>query len=305
MQHLQRLRDTQLLLVQKLQTIRAKQKDIGSLIKSKAGDTEEAIRQAKKLKSRIGEYEKALGETETELLELGLSLPNWTHPRSPIGEEERAVTLARFGPAPIPPDARRDHLAVAQYWDLLDNEASTIATGSSWPYLKGALALLETALIQYALSIAIRRGWTPVVPPDVIKQDLAWRCGFAPRDDSSGPSQIYHLQDTALCLAGTAEIPLAALSANQIIPQEDLPRRVVGVGHAFRAEAGARGADTRGLYRVHQFTKVELFAVTDAEGSEEMMEEIREIQAEIASGLGLSVRWVLLLSRAELVRVGG
>ncbi|WVR04946.1 serine-tRNA ligase [Kwoniella sp. DSM 27419] len=305
--HLSRLRETQLLLLQKLSTIRGKQREIGSLIRMGLGDVDESKRQAKKLKTRVKEYESTLAETESELLDLALALPNSSHPSAPVGPEDQAVTLETFGPDPAlkPEDPRRDHVAFATHYDLIDTEASATTTGSSWPYLKGTLALLEQALIQYALSTAIRHGFTPVVPPDVIKSDMAWRCGFQPRDSASSPAtQTYHLASAEassqqLCLAGTSEIPLAGLFADRLFHEEDLPKKVVGVGRAFRAEAGARGADTRGLYRVHQFTKVELFAVSSENASEGVMEEIRAVQKEIAQGLGLSVR-VLDMPTEEL-----
>ena len=293
--HLKRLRDTQLLLLQKLESIRAKQKDVGELIRHGLSDRDDALRQAKKLKTKAGEYELNLGETETELLEIGLSLPNFSSAQTPLGPESNAVEIERFGPELLPANPSRDHLAVAQYWDLVDNDASTTATGGSWPYLKSSLALLEQCLVSYALSIAVRHGFTPVSPPDVVKRDIAWRCGFLPRDEANGPSQVYTLNTEEgtpeLCLAGTAEIPLAGLFANRVL-EGDMPKRVVGVGRAFRAEAGARGADTRGLYRVHQFTKVELFTVARGEAAETEveMETMRTIQTEIAKGLGLSVR---------------
>ncbi|WVQ98448.1 serine-tRNA ligase [Kwoniella sp. CBS 9459] len=335
--HLTRLRETQLILLQKLSTIRGKQKEIGSLIKTGLGDPEENKRQAKKLKARVKEYEVNLNETEAELLDLALALPNFSHLSAPIGEEANAVTLETFGPEPGPGpgtgtepqkfkvDTRRDHVDFANHYDLLDNDASATTTGGSWPFLKSTLALLEQALINYALSVAIKHGFTPVVPPDVVKSDIAWRCGFQPRDSHSNPStQTYHLspsgsgsgsashggsssqqqaqqqqQQPHLCLAGTSEIPLAGLFANRLFHEEDLPKKVVGVGRAFRAEAGARGSDTRGLYRVHQFTKVELFAVTAQDASEGLMEEIRAVQKEIAKGLGLTVR-VLDMPTEEL-----
>ncbi|OCF31500.1 serine-tRNA ligase [Kwoniella heveanensis BCC8398] len=314
--HLTRLRETQLILLQKLSTIRGKQKEIGSLIKTGLGDPEENKRQAKKLKTRVKEYEANLNETEAELLDLALALPNFSHPSSPVGEEANAITLETFGPDTKlkQVDNRRDHVDFASHYDLLDNDASATTTGGSWPFLKSTLALLEQALINYALSVAIRHGFTPVIPPDVVKSDIAWRCGFQPRDSHTNPStQTYHLSPSGsgsgsssdpsvqshLCLAGTSEIPLAGLFANRLFHEEDLPRKVVGVGRAFRAEAGARGSDTRGLYRVHQFTKVELFAVTAQNGSEGLMEEIRAVQKEIAQGLGLSVR-VLDMPTEEL-----
>lgn len=294
------LRDTQRELLQKLNVTRARQKEVGNSIrKSKGHEAGEAKRQAKELKLLIKDYELSLSTTESSLLDLALSLPNFSHPSTPIGPEENARTLETFGPTLIPSDPARDHVAFAQYFSLLDTSASAKTTGSSWPYLRGSLALLEQALISYTLSIATKHGFMPVIPPDVVKTDIAWRCGFQPRDQATNAtaSQTYHLEPTSnsapsLCLAGTSEIPLAGMFADMIIPEENLPQRVVGVGRAFRAEAGARGADTRGLYRVHQFTKVELFVVSSEEESESVMEEMRGVQKEIVQGLGLSVRCV-------------
>ncbi|WWC85183.1 serine-tRNA ligase [Kwoniella dendrophila CBS 6074] len=319
--HLSRLRETQLILLQKLSTIRSKQKEIGSLIKSgiigsNNSHGEELKEQAKKLKKKIKEYEINLNETENELLELSLLLPNFSHQDSPIGSEENAKIIEYLGPNSSSLqkelnidggsiETKRDHVNFSNYYELLDNEASSNSTGSSWPYLKGVLALLEQSLINYSLSIAIKNGFRVVIPPDIIKEDLAWRCGFQPRDSASNPStQTYHLQshkqdEPKLCLAGTSEIPLAGLFANRLFNEEDLPKKIVGVGKAFRAEAGARGSDTRGLYRVHQFTKVELFSVTSENQSEQMMEEIRNVQKEIVEGLGLTVR-VLDMPTEEL-----
>ncbi len=286
--HVTRLHTTALEIRRKLDTIRNKQRDVGQLIRMGGG--EDALLQARKLKTRVMEYEKALMDTEAELQDLVELLPNTTHPEVPLGDESHAVQLERFGPEIIPADPRRDHLDICTRFGWVDSPSSALATGTSWPYLKGTLAILEQALVQYALSISIRYGFTPVQTPDVIKEDIMSRCGFRPRDSSG---QTYHIstspnETSHLVLAATAEIPLAALSADQILPC--LPRRLVGHGRAFRAEAGARGADTRGLYRVHQFTKVELFAVTAEEESEAMMEELRAVQKEIFKGLGLSCR---------------
>lgn len=323
--HITRLHDTALSLGRKLDSVRSKQRDVGNLVK--AGGGEEALQQAKKLKEKVVEYEKVLEETEMELLELGLKLPNETCPLTPVGKEENAIELERIQPSQVtsggtdvtvPKDPKRDHLDLSIQFGWLDPPASAVASGNSWPYLKGTLSLLEQAIVQYSLSIAVRHGWTPVTTPDVVKEDVMARCGFQPRDPSQA-GQIYHLSTSALgthsdqeveeaqqtrnnlVLAATAEIPLAALSANKIIPYSSLPIRYVGVGKAFRAEAGARGADTRGLYRLHQFTKVELFAVTEGDKavSESMMQEITGIQREVVKGLGLTVR-VLDMPTEEL-----
>ncbi|KAJ9102996.1 hypothetical protein QFC19_004554 [Naganishia cerealis] len=319
--HITRLYETSLTLRRKIDSVKHKQRDIGLAIK--AGGGEAAVEQAKKLKAKVAEYTTVLDETEKELMELGLKLPNDTFAGTPVGNEEHAVELERFGREISKADetggadVSRDHLEIAQYWDWVDPPASAIATGSSWPYLKSTLALLEQALVQYSMSVAVDKGWIPVVVPDVVKEDVMMRCGFAPRDESQ-VGQTYYVttsppggEDDApvpttspnLVLAATAEIPLAALSANKIIPLSALPLKYVGISHAFRAEAGARGADTRGLYRLHQFTKVELFAVTEnddsADISGEMMHGIVELQKEVIGGLGLSVR-VLDMPTEEL-----
>ncbi|KAI0308190.1 seryl-tRNA synthetase [Multifurca ochricompacta] len=254
--------------------------------------------EVKELKSDISRLEHDLALVDDELLSLALAIPNDTHPLAPLGPESAAVVLSSHGPEPIPPSPHRDHVSICKDLDLLDLEAGATVTGSSWYYLLHEAALLEMALTNYGLSIALKHGFTPAITPDVIRSEVARRCGFQPRDNVNPPvSQMYHLLSDSpasshpeLVLSGTAEIPLAGMFANRILPVEDLPRKIVGLGRAFRAEAGARGAETRGLYRVHQFTKLELFAVSQASQSEELMEDIRRVQIEIFSGLGFPFR---------------
>ncbi|KAF7290487.1 Serine--tRNA ligase, chloroplastic/mitochondrial [Mycena kentingensis (nom. inval.)] len=227
------------------------------------------------IKDEIARLEASLVPVEETLLSLALAIPNDTHPSSPLGPESAAVQLSIHGPPPIPADPARDHVAIARQLGLIDMESGAIVTGSSWYYLTNEGALLEMALVNYALSVALRHGFTPVVTPDVVRSEVARGCGFQPRDTDADPpvSQAYHIADT-----------------NQDLVLYRPAAKVVGVGHAFRAEAGARGKDTHGLYRVHQFTKVELFAVTTQEQSEQMMEDMASIQTSILSGLGLPFR---------------
>lgn len=253
-------------------------------------------KEALTIKTAISAHYRRLYEVGDRLLQLGLTVPNDTHPDVPVGPESAAITLTTSGPPPMPYASRRDHVAVAEQLNLVDFEAASVVTGSSWYYLINEAALLETALVQYATKLALRRGFTPVITPDVVKSHIAMRCGFQPRDQGDHQVQhMYHLdrggnQHPELVLSGTAEIPLAGLVANKIYDSQDLPRRLVGLGKAFRSEAGARGAETRGLFRVHQFTKLELFVVCDEESSETMMKEMLDLQMEIFEGLGLSIR---------------
>ncbi|KAJ7070823.1 hypothetical protein C8F01DRAFT_975281, partial [Mycena amicta] len=267
-----------------------------------ASAKEAAMAEAVNIKGEIARLEADLASVEETLLSLALAIPNDTHPSSPLGPESAAVELSTHGPVPIPATSTRDHVTIGRQLGLIDLESGATVAGNSWYYLTNEAALLEMALINYALSVAIRQGFTPVVTPDVVRSEIAHGCGFQPRDNSDPPvSQAYHLTSTSqdLVLCATAEIPLAAMFANKVYHDTDFPMKIVGVGHAFRAEAGARGKDTHGLYRVHQFTKVELFAVTTPEQSEKMMDDIKSVQASILSGLGLPFR-VLDMPTEEL-----
>lgn len=265
---------------------------------SNAKEKEETLEEAKELKKEVAELEAKLAALEDQLLTLALAIPNDTHPSSPLGPESAAVILSTHGPDPMQADPSRDHVSVGRALELVDFEAGATVSGSSWYYLLNEGALLEMALTNYALSVALKHGFSTVITPDVVRSDVAQRCGFQPRDPEADPplSQMYHLANHGepsspeLVLSGTAEIPLAGLFANKIIPSQSLPLKVVGLGRAFRAEAGARGADTRGLYRVHQFTKLELFVVAGEDKSEQIMEDMRKVQVEIYEGLGFPFR---------------
>lgn len=260
-------------------------------------EREAALFEASKLKVEVKDLEAKLDAAEQQCLQLALLLPNDTHPNSPLGPESSAVTLSTHGPEPLPSNPKRDHVAISEHFGLLDLKSGSTVTGTSWYFLRNEAALLELALTNYSMSIAIQHGFTPVTTPDVVRYDIAVRCGFQPRDDADPPvSHMYQISPThssspELVLAGTAEIPLAGIFANKVYSSLDLPLKYVGVGHAFRSEAGARSADTRGLYRVHQFTKVELFTVTAAGASEAMMEDMLSLQKSILEGLNIPFKF--------------
>ncbi|EJD52100.1 seryl-tRNA synthetase [Auricularia subglabra TFB-10046 SS5] len=258
------------------------------------------IEDARQLKAAVQEVEQQMDALDSELYTHASLIPNDTHVDVPIGPESAANILSQHGPEPLPASPERDHVQIAKHLNLVDFDSGALSTGASWYYLINEGAQLELALTNYAFSVALKRGFRPALTPDVVKADVAWRCGFQPRDDSDPPvHHMYHVQNSDLVLTGTAEIPLAALFANRVLDGDALPVRVAGLGRAFRSEAGARGADTRGLYRVHQFSKVELFAVTAAEQSEDMLDELKQVQIELFSGLGLTFR-VLDMPTEEL-----
>jgi len=184
--------------------------------------------------------------------------------------------------------------------DLFDFDSGGKVSGQKFLYFKNGAALLEIALVQWALHQAVKRGFQPFIPPDLVRAPVVAGCGFAPRDDEA--TQIYEVSDSDLCLAGTAEIPMAGMFMNDtLIASKELPKRLVAFGHAFRTEAGSSGSENRGIYRLHQFSKVELFAVTraDIDESNKMLDEIRELEEDLFTQLGLCFR-VLDMPTEEL-----
>jgi len=265
--------------------------------KAPKGDME-ARKEGAEVKKLLKEIEPKLNSLDKTIQSLALQLPNASHPHVPIGDETNARVVKILGPKiSSPPPAARpelDHLQLSSPSNFAwtDFPSSSLTTGSSWPLLTNEAALLELALTNYSMSIALSHDFTPILTPDVVRSDVSERCGFRPRDGDA--QQTYFLSDgesvSNLCLAGTAEIPLVAMSAAQTFRQEQLPLKFVALGRAFRAEAGARGADSRGLYRVHQFSKVEMVVVCAEDESDRLLEDLKKIQEEILGGLGLSLR---------------
>lgn len=210
------------------------------------------------------------------------------------------------------PDQERDHMKLATLQGWIDTNANQMVAGTSWPILSGPLAALEHALVSYGMKEACKANFKPIVVPDVIRREIVERTGFTPREGSAG--QIYWLSSDSLqvndkssenylddlALAATAEIPLAGMLAKKIYePKTDLPQQFVASSHAFRAEAGARGLESKGLYRVHQFTKVEMFVVCESADSQAWLEKLRSIQEGIIGKLGFPYR-VLNMPTEEL-----
>ena len=253
------------------------------------------LAEALRIKPLIATIKDEEDVTSERLNTLVSALPNFTHPNVPLVETE----VGRIGSLEEK-EVVKDHVEITESLDILDLPAAAKATGHAWYYLKGMGVKLELALVSYAIEMAVKRGWKLVKPPDVVRTEVALACGFRPRDEQG--DQIYQLSNVtigetgteaeggSLCLAGTAEIPLAAMHVDTTFHEDTLPVKYVGIGTAYRAEAGSRGRESKGLYRVHQFTKVELFAWTSVEQSDTMLEEILQLQRDIVEGLGLYAR---------------
>ena len=223
--------------------------------------------EARRMKLEISATESKEEGLMTEIAHLAKRLPNLTSEETPIGSEPRVVGYINERPASNIDRLWRSHAEIGEMLQLIDLPAAGTVTGFGWYFLLNEAALMEQALVQYALSVAIRRAWRIVSPPSMVYGHMMDACGFMPRDQN-GEQQTFSIHQSpedskpARNLSATAEIPLAAMKAKLVLDEEDLPLKTVGVSRCYRAEAGARGAQTKGLYRVHEFTKVEMFAWT-------------------------------------------
>ncbi|MDX1963319.1 MAG: serine--tRNA ligase [Pirellulales bacterium] len=218
-------------------------------------------------------------------------IPNLSHPQAPIGNDDQANLELRHGPQQPRTFAFQplDHVQLGQNLQLLDFEAGARVAGSGFYFLKNEAVLLELALQQYAVQLLLRHGFTPVITPDLAKTEILHGTGFIPR----GPeTQIYSIAESDLNLVATAEITLGGMYSGQILEEEQLPIKLCGISHCYRTEAGAAGRQSKGLYRVHQFTKVEMFAYATPEQSEQLHQQLCQLECEIFEGLGIPYRVV-------------
>ena len=259
------------------------------------------LEEAQELKKQLSAIESLEGQLNNQIEDLAVELPNLTSDQTPRGDEPKVLGYVNehLNPLSLPHDRTwRNHVHIGTEFDLLDFAGAATTSGWGWYYLKNEAALLEQALIQYALKVATQHGFTVVTPPSMVYSHIASACGFRPRDQN-GEQQVYGVQQSDRdqqkgkpphSLAGTAEIPLAGMKADAVIDQADLPIQVVGPSRCYRAEAGARGVETKGLYRVHEFTKVEMFAWTAQGAEDEAFLSMLTIQTEILQSLGLHCR---------------
>ena len=248
------------------------------------------IAESRRTKELIPEQEAELAAVEGRLREEMLKIPNMTHPDSPIGRDDTEnVEIRRSGSIPDFGFEPKDHVELGESLGIIDFEAGTKVAGSKFYFLRGDAVLLELGLVRYALDTLMRHGYEPAITPDLARDEALIGTGFIPR----GPeTQIYSVEDSDLSLVATAEITLAGSMAGEIVDGERLPIRIAGLSHCFRTEAGSHGRASRGLYRVHQFTKVEMFAFAEPNQSEAIHEEMLGIEEEIFQGLDIPYRVV-------------
>ncbi|MDX6633890.1 MAG: seryl-tRNA synthetase [Solirubrobacterales bacterium] len=241
------------------------------------------------LKQRIESGKEELEEVDAKLGELVLSLPNVPDPDAPEGiTEEDAVVVREVGEPPEFDFEPRDHLEIGTELGLIDMEAGAKLSGSRFAYLKGDLVLLELALVRFAIETARGEGHEPVVPPVLVREEALEGTGFLPGDRD----QIYEIPKDDLFLTGTSEVALAGLHADEILAGDALPLRYCAFSTCFRREAGAAGRDTRGVFRVHQFDKVEMFSFVEPDASRSEHERLLAIEERILGELEIPYRVV-------------
>lgn len=248
-----------------------------------AKPSDELIKEGREIKEKLAGLETELREKEEKLNELMMNVPNMIFDDVPLGDEEDSVVVKTVGDTKT---GAEDHLDYCVKRDWVDFDRGAKVAGTKFYYLKGNLALLENAITQYALNFLIKKGFRFMTVPHMVSSRILTGTGFAPR--TSDQNDGYFVEGEDLALIATAEIPLTGYHADEILDEKDLPLFYVGYSPCYRKEAGTYGKHTRGLFRVHQFNKLEMYAFTTPEMSKEVHEKILALEEEIWQNLGIS-----------------
>jgi len=268
-------------LLTQVEVLRRERNDLTAAAKGQK-PSDEQLAKGRELKDRLAGLEQRLEGLETDYDRLLSAVPNMTFDDVPVGGEDASVEIKQVGGQP---EQGGDHLDFAVKRDWVDFERGARVAGTKFYYLKGDLALLENAITQFALDFVLKKGFTFLTVPHMVNSRTAVGAGFAPRGDKEGNE--YYVEGEDLTLIGTAEAPLTGYHADEIIDEKDLPKLYVGYSPCYRKEAGTYGKHTRGLFRVHQFNKLEMYAFTLPEKSLEMHEQILAIEEELWQAIGV------------------
>ncbi len=279
-------------LLSEVEALRAKRNETAAKMKQKLdNETRQLyIAEGKAIKEELAEKEAKLTEIEAIFNEEIRTIPNYASPEAPIGKEDKDNLAVKFfgGPKKFAFQPK-DHVQLGEELNILDFDAGAKVSGQKFYYIKNKLVILQMALERYAMDVVIKHGFTPFITPDIAKEEVLHGIGFNPR---GAESNIYTLEGTGTCLVGTAEITLGGYYQNSILEKKDLPIKMTGLSHCFRREAGGAGQYSKGLYRVHQFSKLEMFIYCLPEESEAFHKEILAIEEEIFQGLNIPYRVV-------------
>jgi len=275
------LDDSRRELQQQSDVLRTRRNEISSQMKG--GKPEQSlVDEGKQIKVELTEREGYLSSAETECTELLKKVPNIIFKDVPLGGEEDSVEIKKWGE---PKTGAKDHLDFATARGWVDFERGAKAAGAKFYYMKGELALLENAMLQFALSIVRKHGFEYMLVPHMVNTRVAEGAGFSPKNDASGNE--YFIEGEDLTMIGTAEAPLTGYHADEIIDEKELPLLYAGYSPCYRKEAGTYGKHARGLFRVHQFNKLEMYIFCLPEESTAMHEKILAVEEEIWQTLGV------------------
>ncbi len=284
--------DDRLALLLEVENLRSRRNETAQKMKGKLDNETRAkyIAEGKAIKDELALKEAELSELDAKFMNEARTIPNYSHPDAPIGKEDKDSLAVKFVGEPTKFSFKaKDHVQLGEELDILDFDKGAKVAGQKFYYIKNKAVILQMALERYAMDIVIKHGFTPFITPDVAKEEILNGIGFNPR---GAESNIYTIEGTDTCLVGTAEITLGGYYKDTILNKEDLPIRMTGLSHCFRREAGGAGQYSKGLYRVHQFSKLEMFIYCLPEESDSFHQEILSIEEEIFSGLGLPYRIV-------------
>ena len=268
---------------------RSQQKELGKQIaNAKESEKEGLLSKATELSNEVKLLFEQVDKKDEEFLNLWVKIPNLISDTSPDGKsDEDNLEIKKVGDVKDIPNPK-DHLEIASKLNLIDVEKASEVSGSRFAYLFGDLVKIEFNLVSWALNKLSEKGFTPTVPPVLVRENALYGTGFFPDD----AEQVYEIPNDDLFLVGTSEVPLAALHTNEIINIEELPLRYAGFSTCFRREAGTYGKDTTGIFRVHQFDKVEMFSFCNPQKSEEEHEFILSVEEELLQSLEIPYRVV-------------
>jgi seryl-tRNA synthetase len=270
--------------------MRSQQKDVGKSIATLEGDEKAAaITEASELSERYKAKIAEADDLDARFMEQWVTVPNLADESAAEGlEEEDSIEIARWGEPPEFDFPAQDHVDLGVALGIVDIERATKISGSRFGMTKGKLALLEMAMARWSLDILADEGFTPVIPPVLVREQALFGTGFFPADRE----QVYSVQEDDLYLVGTSEVPLAAMHGDEILSSDDLPLRYAGFSTCFRVEAGTYGKDTRGIFRVHQFNKVEMFSFVEPDASPEEHDYLLSREEALVQALEIPYRVV-------------
>ena len=269
------------------ENLRAQQNAIGKdVAKASGAEKETLLATVKELAQQVKDASARVSEAEENSVRVLGALPNLVLEGVPAGGEENFVTLREVGDVPVIAGDLRDHLELGEALGILDMERGVKVSGSRFYFLKGAGALMEMALMQLGMKVALDNGFVPLIPPTLVKPEVMQGTGFL----GEHAAEVYHLSDDDLYLTGTSEVALAGYHSDEIIDLSEGPLRYVGLSTCYRREAGSYGKDTRGIIRVHQFQKLEMFSYVDPADAEAEHERMVSWQEQMLQSLGLAYR---------------